>query len=119
MNFLKKIWGFVSFKEWRAARRRRRYDELKAMIVQEHLAGYGGLVVPKKYDETDLSSFKAPMYFHAQNQYRQRCIFWRKDLMTKEVGPPTKEVCAQPEDVKFVDGVPARQGTQVKTAGIA
>lgn len=121
MNFLKPIWAFVTLSKWRAARRRKRYDDLKALIVKEHLAGYGGIVVPKKYGETDLSSFKAPMYFHAQNQYRQRCIFWRKDLMTKEVGPPMNEVAtvAAGDDVKLVAGAPQRNGQQIKAAGVA
>jgi hypothetical protein len=89
MRFLRAIFDFVTLKPWRAGRIRRRYDELKALIVKEHLAGRGGMLVPRKFRFKELSqSFRPPMYFMARNHHNKLCIFWRKELMTEEVGPP-------------------------------
>lgn len=87
-SFIQWIVAFVTLKPWRQARRRRRYEELKALIVKYHLAGKGGMVVPKKFDAVDLQGFRSPMYAHARTKEKQRCLFWRKELMTEEVGPP-------------------------------
>jgi|ERR1019366_737945 hypothetical protein len=88
MKILKLFWAFITFKSWRAGWRRRRYDELKALIVEQHLSGKGGMIVPFKYDSKDVACFAAPMYFHARTAKNERCIFWRKELMAEEVGPP-------------------------------
>lgn len=92
--FLQWLFAAVTLKSWRkqreALRRRRRYDEIKGMIVQRHLGGFGGCVLDKKkFDLKDLESFKPPMYHIAQTSKREPVIFWRKDLMTEEIGPPT------------------------------
>ena len=81
--------SFITFKSWRATRRRKRYDEIRALIVKEHLAGNQGMVVPAKFDPEDMKSFRAPMYQIARNQHNQLCIFWDKKKMTEEVGSPT------------------------------
>lgn len=79
----------ASFRERRErARRRANYDAIKAAIVEEHLRGFGGIVLEKKYDLKDQSAFRAPMYYAAKNDKGQLCLFWRRDLMTEEVGPP-------------------------------
>lgn len=88
MRLFKILWQALTLTSWRASRRRRRYDEIRALIVEHHMAGKGGLVLPKKYDAKDLLSFKPPMYFLARTEKNQPCIFWRKELMTEEVGPP-------------------------------
>lgn len=98
MRLVNWLWAVVTFKAWRAARRYRRYAELKALIVKFHLAGKGGMVVPRKYSARDLASFKPPMYFHARSEENERCIFWRKEYMTEEVGPPLKEIEAAMQD---------------------
>lgn len=89
---IRQILAIITFVDFRARRtaikRRKNYDAIKALIVQEHLAGRGGLVLDKKkFDLEDLGSFKPPMYQIAQTSKRQPVIFWRKDLMTEEVGP--------------------------------
>lgn len=96
MRFINWLIALVTFQGWRDARRRRRYEELKVLIVKEHMAGRGGMVVPRKYDAKDLLSFKPPMYFHARTETKARCIFWRKDLMTEEVGPPYQKLEIEP-----------------------
>lgn len=88
MKFVNWLTALVTFKKWRAQRRRKRYDELKALIVKNHLAGKGGLFVPKKYDFKDLQSFRPPMYALARTEKNQPIIYWRQGLMTEEVGPP-------------------------------
>lgn len=82
------VWALLTLTGWRAARRRKRYEEIKALIVEQHLCGKGGLVLPKKYDAEDQKSFKPPMYFLARTDKNEPCIFWRKELMSEEVGPP-------------------------------
>lgn len=72
------------------ARRRKRYDEIRSIVLDMHFSGHGGMKVPFKYDSKDLQSFTAPMYWHARTEKNERCIFWRKDLMDEEVGPPLK-----------------------------
>lgn len=90
------IFSVVTFKDvrdrWIAAYRRKRYDALKKMVVDEHLQGFQGMVVPKKYGMKEVKQyFQPPMYQIARNNYKQLCLFWRKDLMEEEVGLPFAE----------------------------
>jgi len=79
------------FAKREATKRRNNYEEIKALIVQRHLDGFGGVVLPKKYDAKDLACFKPPMYQPARTEDNKPVIFWRKDLMTVEVGEPKKQ----------------------------
>lgn len=93
MRVLMAILNFLTFKTYRdrieAAKRRKNYEGIKAEIVKRHLAGFGGLVLERrKYDGKDLAAFLPPMYFTARTANFEPVIFWRKDLMTEEVGPP-------------------------------
>ena len=90
-----RILELISLKGWLAARRRRRYDEIKALIVEQHLQGKGGLILPGKYGAKDTACFRPPMYFHARTDHGSRCIFWRKELMSEEVGAPRLVPTAQ------------------------
>lgn len=90
---LNSIVDAITFKSWRvqreATRRRNNYDTIKSMIVERHLNGFGGLVLDKKkYDAKDLECFKPPMYYTARTAQNEPVIFWRKELMTEEVGSP-------------------------------
>lgn len=90
-----KAWDFITLKDWRdkreAIRRRANYEAIKAMIVQRHFQGFGGHVLSKReFDLKDLESFKPPMYQIAITSKNEPVIFWRKDLMTEEIGPPQK-----------------------------
>lgn len=93
------LWAFVTLKPHRARReaalRRKNYETLKAQVVEEHLRGFGGMIVDPKYDMRDLDSFLRTkiksglqMYYVAKNTYGQVCLFWDKKMMTEEVGPP-------------------------------
>lgn len=105
MRFLNRIWDLIILKGYRAARRRRRYDEIKAMIVEEHLKGKGGMVLPSKYDARDADSFKPPMYFQARTVKNERCIFWRKELMTEEIGPPRAKTEVQLAEATLIRAI--------------
>lgn len=93
MKFLKWFFKLITFGHFFARLRRRRYEQLKAIIVEEHLKGKGGTVIPKKFGKADLTSFRPPMYHFARHGSKDGplCIFWRKDLMTEEIGPPMSE----------------------------
>lgn len=98
MRFLIAIWGIITLKPWRARRegikRRARYDEIKALVVERHLSGFGGTVLSKKYDAKDLACFAPPMYQIARTDKNEPVLCWRKELMTEEVGPPRPKPAA-------------------------
>lgn len=140
------IWliNLLTLKSLRTAWRKRRYEELKALIVAQHKEGFGGMILPLKFGKKDFASFQRPMYSFARSKVSHRfqryynrwrlCIFWRKDLMTAEVGPPDHEAlearkAEQAEMVKQINeqfaeslkkepdihaGVAPRQGQAVK-----
>lgn len=92
-------YDFLTFKAWRMAReaRRRRanYEAIKAIIVERHLEGFGGAVLPKKYGPKDLACFTPPMYQLARTEKNEPVICWRKELMTVEVGEPRTKTPVQ------------------------
>ena len=91
---MKRLINWITFHGFRARRRRRRYEELRALIMENHLGGKGGMIVPKKYDAKDMKCFGPPMYFFARTKENEPCIFWRKDLMIEEVNSATKKPTA-------------------------
>lgn len=100
MQLIVAIFRWITFYNWRMARsaamRRERYEFLKAKISERHFAGFAGLVVDfpdRKFDVTDLSCFKAPMYAMVKNQDMKWCIFWDRARMVREIGTgaPLKE----------------------------
>lgn len=88
LNWIKRVFELLTFKPWRNKRSRRRYDEIKALVVENHLNGFGGLVLPKKYGRKDFACFGPPMYHFARTPENELCLFWQKKLMTEEIGPP-------------------------------
>lgn len=101
MKFINWFFKLITFGHFIARRRRRRYEELKKLIVEEHLNGKGGIMIPRKFGKKDLQSFKAPMYHFARKDSANGplCIFWRKDLMTEEIGAPLSERKPIPSDL--------------------
>lgn len=96
LKWIKTFWGLVTFKGLRLRWRRRRYEEIKAAVIERHREGFGGVVLSKKYDVKDLAAFPPPMYWLARTESQQPVLFWRKDLMTEEVGAPRLK--AEPSD---------------------
>lgn len=101
LEIIKDLLWFISFGPIRAKRerikRRKNYDEIRAMIIDRHYDGKGGLVIPSKYDLKDVENFtksqgnvnpKLRMYFSARDEKNRLILFWQEDLMTKEIGPP-------------------------------
>lgn len=109
MKILLTLWQWLSLGNWRkaryAAKRRERYEFLKARISERHFAGFAGLIVDfkgRKFDKTDLACFKSPMYYMAKNQDMKWCIFWDKARMAREIGagaPLREGECLIPDTV--------------------
>lgn len=99
MKFLIWVFHFITFASFREkrelARLKRNYLEIKKLVVEEHLNGFGAMVLPKKYGMKDLESFVRPktmsglqMYRAARTEKGQLLLCWHKEMMTEEVGPP-------------------------------